>query len=714
MIKVFTFSAFLVFFNFIGLAQIDHWETVVYNSDSWQYFIGNSQPPINWNTANFNDNNWSSGAGGIGYGDDKTIIPATYALYLRRTFSIVDVAAIESLILQADYDDAFVAYLNGVEIARANIEGSPPRFDTETLTDHEATLYINNMVESTFLPKSLIDDLLKMGENTLAISIHNRFGPSSSDMTANFFLTLGLNNNSAYYRSTPDWFVEPIFDSQLPIVKISTEGAINAEATIPAQLGIINNESGLNSFFDIPNVYAGLINIKFRGQSSLWFDKKNYSIETQDEFGEDLDTSFLNFPKEEDWILHGPYADKSLMRNVLVMDLAQKMGQYASRTEYVDLFINGDYQGIYVLMEKIKRDKQRVDIAKLKTTDIDGDELTGGYIYKIDKGEPDWLSRYNFYQSAEKLKYQLVYPDIDKVQPEQFSYIQSFVDSFERAMVDRNLMFGGKSFDEYIDLTSFAEAHLLNEVGRNVDGYRLSSYFHKQKDSNGGKIKAGPVWDFNLAFRNADYCEGADTEGLIFDRLCDGGFPFWWNVLLKNEQFQRITRCRWEELRTTSFHTDSIFAFIDNQVNSMSPSITQNFNRWNILGTYLWPNPFPLASSHAEEIAVLKEWLSARLKWMDENIGGTCQMIVSTDDTEKMKFLQVMPNPVQNHLKLTLDANWISKISDITIINALGQSIQSIEPAVDMIIDVRHLSKGVYFIGCQKEGELFYEKIIIK
>ena len=714
MIKVFSFLTFGIFLNFSLFAQVNHWETVIYNSDNWQYFVGNSQPPIKWEKASFSDNNWLTGKGGIGYGDgdDQTIIAPTYSLFLRHTFSIIDLAAIEALILQADYDDAYVAYLNGIEIARANIEGPLPRFDTETITDHEATLYTNNTVEATSIDKTTLQNLLVEGENVLAISIHNRFGPQSSDMTANFFLTLGINDDSNNYRPTPNWFVPPAVNSKLPIVKITTIGSINAETPISGELGIIKNESGNNNFFDFPNEYAGKINIKYRGQSSLWFDKKNYSIEMQDGLGNDLDTSFLNFPKEEDWILHGPYADKSLMRNVLTMDLARKMGQYASRTEYVDLFINGDYLGIYVLMEKIKRDKERVDIAKLKTTDIEGVELTGGYIFKIDKGEPDWLSRYNIFQDVNKLTYQLVYPDIDKVQPEQFAYIQSYVDSFERAMVNPNLTYGGKAFDDYIDLTSFAEAHLLNELGRNVDGYRLSSYFHKQKDNDGGKIIAGPVWDFNLAFRNADYCNGADTEGLIFDRLCDGGYPFWWNILLENERFQSTVRCRWEELRTTSFHTDSIFAFMDNQVTNIAPSINQNFDRWRILGNYLWPNPLPLANTYDQEINLLKQWLTARLTWMDNNIGSNFQMIVNTEEIEKTTPFKVVPNPASDQIRLLIADNLRSNIEAVFMVNSIGQRIQLPYIPNHLNFDISHLTTGLYFIEIQIEKQIFVQKLI--
>jgi len=717
MIRKFTLLTLTIFLPFFSFTQINHWETIIYNTDEWQYFIGNSEPPINWALPAFDDSNWLTGKGGFGYGDadDETIIPNTFALYMRHSFVIIDKAAIATMILQADYDDAFVAYLNGVEIARANIEGNPPLFNTETITDHEATLYSSNTIESTFFDKNLIEELLVEGENVLAISVHNRFGPESSDMTANFFLTVGVKDASNNYRSPPDWFFIPsFFESTLPLIRINTTSSINRTEAILGNMEIVQNDTGINSFFDPASEYKGKIKIKHRGQSSLSFPKKSFSVETLDDLGRDLDVSFLNFPEEEDWILNGPYADKSLMRNVLIMDLARKIGQYASRTQYIDLFVNGDYRGIYVLMEKIKRDKDRVDVAKLKESDLTGDELTGGYIFKIDKGSPDWLSKFNFYESADKLIYQLVYPDIDDVEPEQFKYIQLNVDSFERAMVDENLMYGGKSFDEYIDLASFAETHILNEIGRNIDGYRFSSYFHKRKDSNGGKIIAGPVWDFNLAFRNADYCNAEDTEGFIFRGPCPSGLPFWWDVLLKNEVFQSTTRCRWETLRATSFHTDSIFAFIDAQAALIQPSIDPNFHRWDVLGTYLWPNPLPLANTYAEEISLLKEWLTARLEWMDDNIGGTCQMSVSTTEVAESIPFEIFPNPAANQIKLLMDENLKTKVDGIYMINTLGQRIYLPNTQDYLTFDISHLLTGIYFVEFQINRKIYLKKIVIK
>ena len=704
--------AFLSFPMWVN-AQIDHWETIVYGEDNWNYFVGNWEPPSDWNSPTFNDNNWKKGRGSIGYGDedDLTIIPPTYALYMRHRFEIVDISEIEVLIFQADYDDGYVAYLNGVEVARANVEGNPPNFDTDTPTDHEATLYQFNHVESVFIEKEKWESILVEGENVLSIQVHNKFGPESSDMTANFFLSAGINNESRHYRSTPSWFSLPSFNSSLPIVKVTTSLGINETEPVKGQIGIINNGNGDNNLFDAANEYEGNVAIKFRGQSSLWFPKKNFSIEMQDALGNDLDTSFLDFPTEEDWVLHGPFSDKSLMRNVLTMDLARKMGQYASRTEYVDFYINGNYQGIYVLMEKIKRDKDRVDVAKLREIDIAGDEVTGGYIFKIDKDAADWFSGYAG-SKGDLLEYQLVYPDVDKVQPAQFTYIKSFVDSFERAMKSPNLIYGGQSFEEYIDLNSFAEAHLLNELGRNVDGYRLSSYFHKQKDSDGGKILAGPVWDFNLAFRNADYCDGANTQGLIYFNYCDGNFPFWWDILLTNETFLSITRCRWQELRAGPFHQDSIFAFIDEQVATIEPSLNRNFLKWNIFGQYVWPNPSPLANSYNQEILLLKNWLTARLAWMDRHYSGFCQT-VSTESIAINYLFEVVPNPATHQVTVQLSDNFTKKIDRLFLINTLGQEMVVPVNKTNLQLDVSNLGSGFYHVGLEIEGQRVFRKIMV-
>jgi len=147
------------------------------------------------------------------------------------------------------------------------------------------------------------------------------------------------------------------------------------------------------------------------------------------------------------------------------MELSNKMGQYASRTRLIELFINDLYEGVYVLMEKIKKDENRVDIATLRAEDIAGDELTGGYIFKIDKGDIDWFSQYDMsLNPGQKLGFQYVYPQRSEIQTEQENYIQSYVDSFENAMNNSDFIYGGKHYTDYIDQTSFIDYFLHSEM----------------------------------------------------------------------------------------------------------------------------------------------------------------------------------------------------------------------------------------------------------
>jgi hypothetical protein len=250
------------------------------------------------------------------------------------------------------------AYLNGEEIARANVgtPGTMPAYDEPSITWREAEMYQGGLPEPYSIPMEQLEGLWQNGTNTLAIQVHNA-GVNSSDLSALFFLIAGVTDESMTYQPVPDWFVEPFTSSNLPVLVIDTQGEeIPDEPKIDGQLGIIDNGAGqLNALGDPFNGYNGQIGIELRGSSSLFFDKKGYSVETRLSNGDNNNVPLLGMPQENDWILHGPYSDKSLMRNVLSFHIGRSMGQYAPRTRWCELVINGEYQGVYVLMEKIKR-----------------------------------------------------------------------------------------------------------------------------------------------------------------------------------------------------------------------------------------------------------------------------------------------------------------------------------------------------------------------
>jgi hypothetical protein len=627
---------------FLTLSQnINHWETAVFEDDVWKYLEGTYEPDTNWRKLAFNDVSWLQGQGGVGYGDgdDNTIINPITSLYLRKTFAIIDTSEIAAAILHVDYDDAFVAYLNNIEIARSNIGsvGDHPLFTQGSSSLHEAQMYQGGSPDQFIINTQLLNNILNQGNNVLSVQVHND-NISSSDLTARIFFSLGVNTISNNYSPTPSWFQPPLIftTSNLPIVVINTNGqTIVDDPRIVCDMGIIDNGFGtINSISDAFNDYNGKISIEYRGSSSQSFPKKPYALETQDSVGNNNNVSLLGMPVENDWILYAPYSDKSLMRNFLTFDLGRKMGSYSPRTVYCELLINGDYKGIYILMEKIKRDNDRVDIAKLDSNDVAGDSLTGGYIIKVDKytgtGGLDWLSDFPNI-GGNNLYIQYHYPQASALQPQQMDYIEHFMDSFEYALAGPNFTDSLIGYSKYIDVNSFVDLYIINELSKNIDGYRLSTYMYKDRDDNGGKLTMGPFWDYNLAFGNADYCDGGITTGWEVNGGCGDNNPFWFERLLDDTIYQNKLKCRWEYLRDRSFHQDSLFNFIDSMALYLNDSQQRNFQQWPTLGTYVWPNYY-VGSTYQDELNFFKTWIGDRLVWIDNNISGNCYEILGCND----------------------------------------------------------------------------------
>ena len=707
----------LLFTNYSVYSQINHWETALFADDNCRYIIPTNNTPIDWFTDSFNDSNWIEARGGVGYGDndDQTVTSPINSVFLRYKFEIVNVSEITRAILDADYDDGFVAYLNGEEIARGFMDVPFPNYATGATDYHEASLYQGLAPESHTLFEEDIMALFRNGENVLAFQVHNFDGMNSSDLSSNFYLHLGISNDSQNYRPTPDWFdgVVENFSSPLPIVRIFTNEEIVDEPKVFGRMEVVNHLDGTqNQSFEAATGYAGPIAIEKRGQSSLGlFPKVGYGFETVDDNGMDIDTTLLGFPSEEDWILSGPYSDKTMVRNVLAYHLAREAGAYSSRTKFIELIINDSYQGIYVFMEKIKRDKNRVDIANLKEEDIEGDELTGGYVFKIDKGDADWFSQFQLWDNTGFLSFQFVSPNRNNIQSAQRNYIRSYVDSFEMAIRSPDFHYEGKRYDEFIDLASFADHFILKELAKDVDAYRISSYYYKRKDSNGGKIYAGPAWDFNIAFGNIDYCEGADRSGWMYYRNC-GPIPFWWFRLIDDQKFRDVLQCRWDELKEGPFSIESINAFIDSQVEIIEPALDRNFEKWPILNSYIWPNAV-VTGSFDSELDYLKSWIADRHNWLDINMPGTC-IVQNTEDVSTLENqVKIFPNPFNSNIEVQIEKDL--KLTSIQVFDALGKLVhQEFLSDNSTFVELNFLAAGIYQASFTTEKGVRFSKKIIK
>ncbi len=446
--------------------------------------------------------------------------------------------------------------------------------------------------------------------------------------------------------------------SALPIVIINTSGAvIPDDPKITANMKIIYNGPGrVNNVSDQIFHFDGIVGIERRGSSSQFIsDKKPYSIEVRNAAGNDLAMPLLGMPSESDWALIAPYSDKALIRDALTYNLAGSFMAWAPRTRFCELVVNGDYRGLYVLTEKIKRDIGRVNILKGDSTATSGDALTGGYIMKIDKttGNVPGLTAgfYSAYSNSDtnanrKTLYQFEYPSLDDIKPAQKTYIQTAVASMEQAMTLSNPAFSDPSvgYPKYWDAPSLVDFFIVNELTRNVDGYRLSTFFYKDRNSVNSKFKMGPVWDFNIALGNANYCDGARISNwaVDFNNVCpnDGwGIPFWWKNLMADNNFKKQIRNRWQQLRTKELSNTRINYVIDSLTLALGDAPSRNFQKWAILGIYVWPNPY-VGATFDSEISYLKSWLTNRIAWMDGQIAT-----FPVGQQEILDKLSVSPNP---------------------------------------------------------------------
>jgi CotH kinase protein/Secretion system C-terminal sorting domain len=506
--------------------------------------------------------------------------------------------------------------------------------------------------------------------------------------------------------------------SDIPIVVINTVNAqpVLDDPKIMADMGIIYNGVGNRNFMTDPfNNYNGKIGIEIRGSSSQQFHpKKSYGIECWDSLGTAINLPILGMPAESDWCLIANYIDKSLSNNALTYSTWSAMGWWGPRCMEVELVLNGVYKGVYLFTEKIKRDVNRVDIANLQTIDTTGDELTGGYILKIDQytGTQDygWYSAYESYgtmATGQYPYYVCVYPDSNSIRPQQAAYITAYVDSFETAL--ENHQFDPVTgWQKYGDINSFVDYFLIQEMSKNVDGYRASTYFYKDKNSNGGKLTMGLVWDYDRGWDNASYANGWLETGFDWS-LGDFYYsvwtvPSWWEHMMQDTNFTKAVRCRWEQLKYTTLGVSSLHAFADSMFYHLYESQQRNFYAWPIIGVLVFPNPAPVPSSFQGEIDELKTWIYDRWNWLDANIPGTavnCSFVGIPTSTVSSEIL-VSPNPFTDQIQIQLPEHHQESVQ-ITIHDLTGRIIFSKEILPDsgetmVSIDPCILASGVYLL----------------
>jgi hypothetical protein len=522
---------------------------------------------------------------------------------------------------------------------------------------------------------------------------------------------------------------QTLTSSNLPIILINTNGqTIQDEPKIVAELRIIDNGAGKrNNITDKPS-FISKIGIEKRGATSQQlFPKKPYGIQLRDTSGlNSVNASVLGMPSESDWVLNATYNDKTLIRETFTYDLNRQLSKYYTpRYRYCEVILNNSYEGIYILFEKIKRDKNRVDITSIKKTDVSGDALTGGYIFKVDKteGSPSrsWISPYTGAQ-GQRIPIQIDRPKPEDLAEEQFQYTKKFITDFENALRGDQYQDSTAGYRKYIKDDSFVDYLLLTEICKNVDGYRLSSFFYKDRDSKGGKLVMGPIWDYNLTYGNANYCAGDSYQGWAYDfnRTCPTDsyqMPFWWDRLLSDRAFAKKVRVNYQALRKTILTTDRINTYIDSVATMLTEARVRNFQRWPVIGVAVWPNNF-VGKTYKEETSYLKSWIRQRLSWMDTAILPFGTDVLAIEPTNAFD-LQISPNPSAGDI--TVHYRLVHR-SDLRLIitDATGRTLRTIlwpgQAAGEhrQVLPMQSLptTPGTYLLQLDADGQPVSRKIL--
>lgn len=524
-------------------------------------------------------------------------------------------------------------------------------------------------------------------------------------------------------NSAPDPVV--LTSSNLPIVIINTNNqTINDLNSVVVDLGIIANVGTRNNINDPRNNYNGKAAIHIRGSSSKIFEKKSFKIELKDASGvNDVDAPLLWMPAESDWILTASYSDKSLLRNSLIHHMAHQIGRYSPRSKMVEVVINGEYMGVYTFIEQPKRGPARVNISGLGPMDNNFPNITGGYIIQINRADkPGWYSLLPGISVANppgKFYYQYNYPNELEITQPQKDYIKSVMDTFETVMNSPNFADPAKGYRRYIDAGSFVDFLLLNEFSKNSDGYKLSTYLYKDDYIAGGRLHAGPMWDYDIAFHNCNFGNAFSELYWQYDQpAVEEPIPTWWKRFMEDGYFKDLLYCHWHTHRRQALSNAALFSYIDQNAAELNEAQQRNFQQFPILGAYIYPNPqVQNGATYQTEVTDLKNWIAARAAWLDANIPGYCNNVGIAENKGENNTLLSFPNPFSSSLNVTYATKGDTDVR-IELIDPLGNLIlkgfqgRKAEGVNTEVLNTEGLIPGSYILAVYLNHEVYHKKLI--
>lgn len=427
------------------------------------------------------------------------------------------------------------------------------------------------------------------------------------------------------------------FQTHLPIIKIDTRGqkipgetitmdgeivgyttTDNGEGTIKTDFSVIDLQKGLNSITDNPTL-SSVAEIRYRGNSSRFFNKKSYSIHLVLEDGKENKKEIAGMSSHDEWVLNGPFLDRTLMRNYLALNVSGEIMEYAPSVRYCEVILDGEYQGIYLLMESISRGKGRINIPK-----PDKKSKITSYIIRWDregKGNQE-LNNYAYYTYKSGISaLDIRFPGINQITDNKNEYITEDISKIEKNLYSYDLTSENNGYIKYIDLNSFAEYFIINEFFRNIDAGRFSTFYYKDAR---GKLKTS-VWDFNNGCDNyIDYPQGNSGFSMINAPLFD--------VLIKDKNFVDTVINKYRKLREDVLSERYLINYIDETSLWLGDSLDRNYEVWGYVFDlsnynakyYLTPVERNF-TSYEESVNQLKDFIIARGNWLDNHIESLYQ-----------------------------------------------------------------------------------------
>ena len=381
---------------------------------------------------------------------------------------------------------------------------------------------------------------------------------------------------------------------------------------INVQVTVIDNEDQNNHPSDTPD-FTTASQFRIRGHASRHFEKSPYLLKFIDEDGEDNPISVMGMGAHNEWVLNGPYLDKSLIRNYLCYNLAGEIMEYAPNVRYCELIVDGDYRGLYLMVESITAG----DDCRLNLRSTVKDSSITGYLLRLDRTvEEEVGSTRDIYTYMERMIFvrddeAIRYPGKNRLTEELAREIELEYSAFEKALYSYDYDTEEYGYWNYIDVDNFVDYFIINEFTRNVDSGRYSTYLYKEL---GEKYKLC-VWDFNNAMDNFPDDEITTENFALSDRV-------WYDMLFRDEEFAERVIERYWELRRTVLSDAYLNRYIDETLEWLGPAIDRNTERWRE-SIEEWEPLTPEERnvySQEEAVAQVRSWLHERGEWLDENI----------------------------------------------------------------------------------------------